>query len=244
MPGSVGKTQLAVYLAKSLWESRDIDLLVWVNAASRPSILSAYAAAAAAAFGTDPALEAEAVAARFTSWLRETARRWLVVLDDLSAAEDIEGLWPVGPAGRTLVTTRESATTLAHEGLLAFAVSGLSRRESLGFVLGHLKEDRGQRTGAIDLVDTLSGEPLALGQASAVLDSSVLSCRDYLDHYAHKEQAQLARSVSGRPAAAAVTWTLSVEHSDRLRPAGPLGSRSSRSFRSRRRCTHDDDPGP
>jgi tetratricopeptide (TPR) repeat protein len=218
---TVGKTQLAAYLAESLWESRDIDLLVWVNAASRPSILSAYAAAAAAAIGIDPASDAEAVSARFISWLGETSRPWLLVLDELSAAEDIEGLWPAGPTGRTLVTSTESPAALGRESLLPLAVSGLSRRESLGFLLGRLTEDRGQRTGAIDLVDALGGEPLALGQASAVLDSSIMSCRDYLDRYAGK-RAQLAVAASGRPTGAAVTWTLSLEHSHRLRPAGPV----------------------
>jgi tetratricopeptide (TPR) repeat protein len=218
---SVGKTQLAVHLAESLWHSRDIDLLVWVNAASRVSILSAYAAAAAAAMGIDPATDAEAVSARFTSWLGETSRPWLVVLDDLSAAQDMAGLWPAGPAGRTLVTTTESPATLGRESLLPFAVSGLSRRESLGFLLGRLTEDRGQRTGAIDLVDTLAGEPLALGQAGAVLDSSIMSCRDYLDRYARKRE-QLAPSAPGRPAATAVTWPLSVEHAHKLRPPGPM----------------------
>jgi len=43
---------------------------------------------------------AETVAARFTSWLAETSRPWLVVLDDLCAPADAEGLWPGGPAGR------------------------------------------------------------------------------------------------------------------------------------------------
>ena len=218
---SVGKTQLAVYLAESLWLSRDIDLLVWVNAASRVSILSAYAAAAAAAIGIDPASDAESVSARFISWLGETRRPWLVVLDDLSAAQDMAGLWPAGPVGRTLVTTTEPPASLGQEGLLAFAVSGLSRRESLGYLLGRLTEDRGQRTGAIDLVDTLGGEPLALAQAGAVLDSSIMSCRDYLDRYARKRE-QLAFSFPGRPAASAVTWTLSLEHSHKLRPAGPV----------------------
>jgi tetratricopeptide (TPR) repeat protein len=218
---AVGKTQLAVQLAESLWESRDIDLLVWVNAASRVSILSAYASAAGAAIGIDPASDAEAVSARFISWLGETSRPWLVVLDDLSAAQDMQGLWPAGPAGRTLVTTTASPATLGQDSLLPFAVSGLSRRESLDYLLGRLTEDRGQRTGAIDLVDTLGGEPVALAQAGAVLDSSILSCRDYLDRYARKRQ-QLALSAAGRPAAGAVTWTLSAEHSHRLRPAGPV----------------------
>src|SRR5215468_7744437 len=42
--GSVGKTQLAVYFAETLWQAGEIELLLWVNAASRVSILSAYAA--------------------------------------------------------------------------------------------------------------------------------------------------------------------------------------------------------
>ncbi len=219
--GSVGKTQLAAYYAETLWQTHEIELLLWVNAASRVSILSAYAAAAADALGVDPAGESEAVAARFVSWLGETSRSWLVVLDDLSAAQDVEGLWPAGPAGRTLVTTSEPTAALGREHLLTFPIPGLSRREALSYLLGRLTEDRGQRTGAIDLVDVLGGEPLALGQASAVLDSSILSCRDYLDQYARKRE-QLAASFPGRPAASAITWTLCVEHAARLLPRAPV----------------------
>jgi hypothetical protein len=220
--GSVGKTQLAVYFAETLWQAHEIELLLWVNAGSRVSILSAYAAAAAAALGVDPAGgDGEAVAARFVSWLGETSRAWLVVLDDLSAAQDVEGLWPGGPAGRTLVTTCEPPASLGREHLQAFPMSGLSRREALSYLLGRLTEDRGQRTGAIDLVDILAGEPLALGHASAVLDSSILSCRDYLDQYLRKRE-QLAPSFPGRPAATAITWTLCVEHAERLVPRLPV----------------------
>ncbi len=219
--GSVGKTQLAAYFAETLWQEREIELLVWVNAASRVSILSAYAAAASAALGVDPAGDAEAVAARFVSWLDETSRAWLVVLDDLSAAQDVEGLWPAGPSGRTLVTTSETPASLGRDHLQSFPMSGLSRREALSYLLGRLTEDRGQRTGAIDLVDILGGEPLALGQASAVLDSSILSCRDYLEQYLRKRE-QLAPSFPGRPAATAITWTLCVEHAARLLPKAPV----------------------
>jgi len=58
--GIVGKTQVAAQFAESLWQAGDIDLLVWVNASSRVSILSAYASVAAVAMGTDPAGDAEA----------------------------------------------------------------------------------------------------------------------------------------------------------------------------------------
>ncbi|MDR2983717.1 MAG: hypothetical protein LBV34_02645, partial [Nocardiopsaceae bacterium] len=116
--GSVGKTQLAAYFADKLWQANELELLLWVNAASRVSILSAYAAAAAAVLGVDPAGgDGEAAAARFVSWLSETSRAWLVVLDDLSTAQDVEGLWPAGPVGRTLVTTSEPPAALGGEHL-------------------------------------------------------------------------------------------------------------------------------
>lgn len=219
-PGSCGKTQLAVHLAESLWQAHELDLLIWVTATSRATVLSAYAAAAAA-IGISLAGDAEAVSARFAGWLAETSRKWLVVLDGLNAPADIDGLWPAGPAGRTLVTTAEPAAAFEQERLLALPITGFSRREALGFLLGRLTEDRGQRTGAIDLADLLGTEPLALAAASAVLDCSNMSCRDYLDLFARKRD-QLASACQGRPAAAAISWPLSVEQAYRLLPGGPV----------------------
>src|ERR1700728_583426 len=46
---SCGKTQLAVSCAESLWQSGGVDLLVWIAATSRASVLSGYVEAAAAA---------------------------------------------------------------------------------------------------------------------------------------------------------------------------------------------------
>src|SRR5260221_14065095 len=39
--GIVGKTQVAAQFAEALWQARDIDLLVWVNASSRGAIFFA-----------------------------------------------------------------------------------------------------------------------------------------------------------------------------------------------------------
>ena len=107
-PGGCGKTQLAAYLAGSLRRSRGVDLLAWVAAASRASVLSGYGQAAAQ-LGLDHAGDAEAVAARFLAWLEGTSRPWLVVLDDLRDAADLDGLMPAGPAGRVLVTAADVA---------------------------------------------------------------------------------------------------------------------------------------
>ena len=89
--GSCGKTQLAVYFAESLWQV-PAGWTCWSGstATSRASVLSGYVEAAAA-IGSDPAGDAESVAARFVGWLAETSRPWLVVLDDLRDAADLEG---------------------------------------------------------------------------------------------------------------------------------------------------------
>ena len=93
-----GKTQLAAYLAESLRRSGEADLLAWVAADSRASVLSGYRQAAAA-LGLDHGGDAEGVAARFLAWLAAASRPWLVVLDDVRDAADLDGLMPAGPAG-------------------------------------------------------------------------------------------------------------------------------------------------
>jgi tetratricopeptide (TPR) repeat protein len=217
--GSCGKTQLAIHFAESLWRSRQVELLVWIAATSRASVMAGYVEAAAAAIGTDPAGDGESVAARFVSWLGETSRPWLVVLDDLSDAADLEGLWPAGPSGRVLITTRNAGTLPAQAKALILPVGSLSPREALGYLMGRLTADPDQRLGAIDLVKDLGCEPLALVQASAVIAESALSCRDYRGYFVRRRE-QLAEADGDMPAAAAVTWTFSVEQADRLSPDG------------------------
>ena len=75
-PGGTGKTQLAAYLAESLWRARQVELLVWVTATSRASVLASYAQAFADRAGAAPAGDAETAAARLVGWLATTGQRW------------------------------------------------------------------------------------------------------------------------------------------------------------------------
>jgi tetratricopeptide (TPR) repeat protein len=118
-----------------------------------------------------------------------------------------------------LVTTTNPAAVPAGPRIQVFGVGGFSPREALSYLMGRLTADPDQRLGAIDLVDDLGCEPLALSQASAVIASSELTCRSYRDLFARRRD-QIESSSGGKPAAAAVTWTLSVEHADRLVPGG------------------------
>jgi tetratricopeptide (TPR) repeat protein len=214
---SSGKTQLAAAFAESLWHSRELDLLVWIQATSRAEVLSGYAAAMATATGRDQAISCESVAAQFVSWLGETRRPWLVVLDDLADPEDLDGLWPAGPAGRVLVTCADAAAV--PSGMRVLPVGLFNSREALSHLMGRLMANPGQRLGAIDLVGVVGLEPVALTQASAVIASSTMSCDHYRDYFARRRE-QLTDSAGTPPPASAVTWTLSFERANQLSPDG------------------------
>ncbi len=168
---SSGKTQLARYLAESLWRSPGVDVLTWVVATSRASVLSGLVQAAMA-IGAGDAGDAESVAARYADWLSKTSRPWLVVFDDLRDAADLEGLWPSGPAGRVLITTANPAAIPGEWRAVALPVPAFSTREAMGYLSGRLSADPDQRSGAIDLVRDLGCEPTALAHASAVIATS------------------------------------------------------------------------
>jgi hypothetical protein len=217
-----GKTQLAVHYAESLWRASEVDLLVWVSAGSRAAVLSGFVAAAAATGVGLAATDADAMAARFAEWLGTTSRRWLVVFDDLSATADLTGLWPAGPSGRLLITAATAAGVPPGRAVRVFPVGPFSSREALGYLMDRLSPDPDQRLGAIDLARELDGAPLALAQASGVITSSAPTCGDYREHLVRRRQ-QLAAAAGhgdGGPAAAAITWSFSVEQAGRLSADG------------------------
>src|SRR5215469_14213658 len=220
-PRSSGKTQLAAAFAESLWQSRELDLLVWIQATSRASVLSGYAAATAAATGRDQASSCESVAAQFLSWLSETSHSWLVVLDDLADPADLDGLWPTGPAGRVLVTCADAAAV--PRGMQVLPVGLFNSREAVSYLMGRLSANPSQRLGAIDLVSAMGLEPVAVTQASAVIASSTMSCHHYRDNFIGRRQ-QLTDWSGAPQSASAVTWTLSFERASQLAPGGSVQS--------------------
>jgi hypothetical protein len=213
---SCGKTQLAVYLSEALWRSRGVELLAWVNASDRASVLSGYAEAAAH-LGLDDGGDAGQVAARFRAWLGSTARPWLVVLDDVRDAADLDGLLPGGPAGRVLVTAADAG---AVPGARQVAVPAFSLREAMSYLFDRLTTNPDQRNGAYDLAEDLGGEPAALAQAGAVMADSDTGCRRYQGYFAgHRERLQPGAGGRRLPAAA-ITWMLSAEYAEELLPGG------------------------
>src|SRR5271157_5566087 len=219
--GACGKTQIAVIIAESLWRSGAIDALIWISATNRASVLSGFVQASVAAFGIEPAGTAESVAARLLSWLSATDQPWLVVLDDLQDPSDLDGLWPEGPAGRVLVTGMQSSLAAGRRGTQVIPVGFFSVREALNCLTERLSVNPAQRQGAIDLIEALGREPLALAQAASVVANSTLACRDYRDYFARRRQ-QIGVAAGEVPSAAAVTWTLSLGQAESLLPGASV----------------------
>jgi tetratricopeptide (TPR) repeat protein len=221
--GGTGKTQLAVAFARTLWGAREVDLLAWVPAGSRDAVLTAYAEALAAARLPGSGADAGAAAADFLAWLAAAGRPWLVVLDDLADLSDLAGLWPEGPAGMVLVTTRLPASAVTGQDRRIVEVGGFSPREALGYVAARLTEDAGMRAGGLDLATDLGFLPLPLAQAAAVVADSRTDCRSYRARYADRAQQLPLTGADPDAAVVAVTWSLSLDRADHLAPRGMAG---------------------
>jgi tetratricopeptide (TPR) repeat protein len=232
-PGGTGKTGLAAAFAARLWAAGQLDLLAWVDAGSRDSIVSGYARVLADIRVAAAPGRPEAAAARLLSWLAATGRRWLVVLDGLADAADADGLWPHGPAGQVLVTTglagvrpppaaaATAAPAPAGRGTpparehVAVGLPAFSQREALGYLAARLDDDPYQVAGSLDLALGLGCLPAGLHLAVTCLLDSGQNCRQY------QLASERYRPGPGQPARdpLAPAWMLAVARAVQLPPA-------------------------
>ena len=226
--GGVGKTQLAAHLAKELLDDGRIDLLIWVTATSRHAILERYAQAAVD-IGA-PGAEGRSVehdAARFHAWLTTTNRRWLVVLDDLTEASHLKGLWPPAThAGRTVVTTRLRGAALAGSGRTTIPVGVFSAEEAEAYVRARLAGYPHLADDPAGVAEDLGYLPLALSQATAFIINEDVPCSEYRRRFADRRRRldDLVPQPGELPDDYEHTVTaslhLSVEAADRTHPRG------------------------
>ncbi len=230
--GGVGKTQLAADYARTAWDSGEVDVLVWISASSRSAITAGYAQAGVEVLAADPS-DPEQSARAFLAWLEPKAGqkpcRWLVVLDNVADPADMRGWWPpASPRGRVLVTTRRREAALTGAGRRLVSVGLFTPQDAAAYFTAVLAaHDRHEPTDQIDsLAADLGHLPLALAQAAAYIIDTHVTCARYRRLLADRlrKLADLLPEPSALPddqaVTVAATWSLSIEHADRLRPAG------------------------
>jgi hypothetical protein len=226
--GGVGKSQLAAALARK--HADTVDVLLWADAGTRSGILTAYQNLAHrldCPHRDDPEQAASWLLAR----LQEGAYgSWLIVLDDLADPADLQGLWPSGPSGAVVVTTRRTDAALFTAGRRRVELGVYSPEQAAAYLVGKLAlpDDASRLVEAEQLADDVGCLPLALAQATAFMANNDESCTGYRQLLAKRR----GRLTDVFPADAladdyrqtvAATWSISVEAADRLTPAGVAG---------------------
>ncbi|MFJ2154200.1 NB-ARC domain-containing protein, partial [Streptomyces microflavus] len=232
--GGVGKTQLAADCARTAWNDDSaaggLDVLVWVTASARSSIVTGYAQAGVELCRADPG-DPEQAARSFLAWLTHKATtkpcRWLIVLDDVADPADLKGLWPPdSPHGRTLVTTRRRDAALAAHGRRTIEVGLFTEAEALTYltasVTGHGHDESADELTA--LAEDLGHLPLALAQAAAYLIDTGETVAGYRELLADRTTTLADAAPDALPddqaLPLAAAWSLSIDRADALRPAG------------------------
>ncbi|WP_158843568.1 tetratricopeptide repeat protein [Saccharothrix deserti] len=184
-PGGVGKSQLAT----AAFHRARADVLVWVGARTRQSVLTGYARAWRALVKADAGADDEAQADLFLAWLRSTTTSWLVVLDDVDDPAELAGLWPAGDTGRTLITTQRRDAALLRPDARVIPVGTFDPDEAAAYLSARLSVDpRHDPDRLAVLADALGCFPLALSQAAAFLIDTGTDVPAYLDLLADRRQ--------------------------------------------------------
>ncbi|MEU9463790.1 NB-ARC domain-containing protein [Streptomyces sp. NPDC048312] len=231
--GGVGKTQLATDYARAAWDEGGLDVLVWVTASGRSSVVSGYAQAGVELCRADP----EQAAKTFLAWLApkpgQRPCRWLIVLDDVTDPGDLVvrpddpgyrySLWPpASPHGRTLLTTRCRDAALFGQDRRRIKVGLFTPAESAAYLTTAL--DAQGRTEPTGQLTALAAELGHLPLAAAYLIDSGDTAAGYRDLLADRATrlTDLAPEAlpDGQPTALAAAWSLSIDRADTLRPVG------------------------
>jgi tetratricopeptide (TPR) repeat protein len=191
--------------------------------------VAGYASLAAELTGVD--LDPEDGARRLLTWLATTPKRWLVVLDDVKSPHDLLGLWPPSARrGRVLVTTRRRDAAFRGHRRQLIDVDVFSAAEAVAYLTEALAAQPDLLNGAAELALALGCLPLALAQAATFMLDRDLSCAAYRQRLVDRRRrlASLLPEDEELPdehrATAAATWSLSIEHANRLQPTGIAGT--------------------
>lgn len=219
--GGIGKTQTALQYAYD--HGDEYDLVLWVRADSRETLVAQFAALA-------PLLGLPTYAETNQHRLAEAVKRhleteqeqvWLLILDNVEDILLVKEFLPEKGNGAVLLTTRLHGV---GKSIHKIELDTLTLEESLQFFqkrLGRGEEPEQkvlsapERQAATHLHELLGGLPLALEQAAAYIeDQDTCSLVAYVDLYQQQREALLQlpnRIDRDYPDSVATTWIVSFQ---------------------------------
>jgi tetratricopeptide (TPR) repeat protein len=203
--GGVGKRQIAIEFAYR--HQAEYDAVFWVPAQS-PAILKQGIAGLARDIGlADQTATAQSAAVKSAqTWLREQDR-WLLILENAAAPEEIADLLPLDCGGHVLITSRQAGWESAA---VAITIPVLPRTEAVEVF--QRRSMGGDPTAAGILASELGDFPLALAQAAGYIVTARVSVATFRDIYRNR-RGELWKSGAGPddyPRTIATLWDLAT----------------------------------
>jgi hypothetical protein len=170
--GGVGKSQLAARYAQM--RADRYDLVAWIGA--EDGGITDLAALAARLGQTTPETSPGELAQRALDWLCSCDERWLLVLDNVDSAAQLEALLPRSGNGRVLVTSRDRSLRQFARVLMIDVFDEATATRYLTDRAGRPDDEVAARR----IAQALGCLPLALSHAAAYCQSGT-SFTEYLD---------------------------------------------------------------
>jgi tetratricopeptide (TPR) repeat protein len=209
--GGVGKSQLAVRYVHQ--RADEYDVVAWIRAEDG-GIVDLSELAGELGLAVAQLTPAER-AARVVRWLSGCDDRWLLVLDNIAAPEQLRDCCPAAGNGRVIVTTRHRGMAQFGPALSVDVFDAATAVEYLLAVSGRAED----REGATRLARALGFLPLALSHAGAYCAAGA-SFAEYLELLGALPAAELFDSHPEASYAQTVasTWQVSIKAAEREAP--------------------------
>jgi DNA-binding SARP family transcriptional activator len=209
--GGVGKSQLAVRYVHQ--RADEYDVVAWIRAEDG-GITDLSELAAELGLPVTQLTPAERAGAA-VRWLSGCDERWLLVLDNVAAPEQLLDCCPSAGNGRVIVTTRDRRMAQFGPALPVDVFDEATAVEYLLATSGRAED----RDSAIRLARALGFLPLALSHAAAYCAAGA-SFTDYLELLGALPAAELFDSYPETSCAQTVesTWHVSIQAAERQAP--------------------------